>query len=83
MTDGNYVSAIPASEELRKSHPRVTGRLEVTTSEFMGEEWPVFTVHALYADGDDCPIEVQEEGMLDASERRVKPTVFPLPGEEE
>lgn len=79
MNNGDFVTAVPASEEMRSDYPKVTGRLEISDSEFMGEEFHVFTVHAMYADGDDCPVEVQEEGILPVSFRRAKTTTFPLP----
>ncbi|WP_406729477.1 hypothetical protein WJ438_40155 [Streptomyces sp. GD-15H] len=77
-----YVTAVPASERLRKEYPRVAGLLDVSDAEFMGEKWHVFTVHCKYKDGDDCPIEVSEEGIEEANPRRDPETVLPLPKSE-
>lgn len=80
-----YVVAIPASEDLVESFPKVAGELEVTKAEFMGSSWNVHTVHCEYEDGSDCPIEVSEDSITDTHPRRNPVTVFPLPlgGEED
>lgn len=77
-----YVTAVPASEHIRKDFPRVAGVLDVSPEEFMGDEYNVFTVHCKFTDGDDCPIEVQESGIQEASPRRNPETVMPTPGGE-
>jgi hypothetical protein len=74
-----YVVATPASENLRKNFPKVSGELEVTPAEFMGEKWNVYTVHCEYEDGSDCPIEVSEDDIQDTHPRRNPVTVFSLP----
>lgn len=76
-----FVTAVPASENIRKDYPRVAGVLDVSDSEFMGETFPVYTVHCLYEDGTDNPVEVQESGIQEANERRSPKTVMTVGGE--
>lgn len=80
MKTGDYVTATQAGEYLDEV-VKVTGRLEVTDSEFMGETWKVYTVHAEYEDGSDCPVEVQEGSIRAVNQRRAPVTQFPNPGE--
>lgn len=80
LLNRRYVTAVPASENIRKDFPKVAGVLDVTESELMGETWNVFTVHCVYEDGTDNPVEVQEDGITEANERRSPKTEMPLPG---
>lgn len=82
LLNRRYVTAVPASEEIRKDFPKVAGVLDVEPVEFMGERYNVYTVHCLYEDGDDNPVEVQEDGIQEASERRSPKTVMPIMGGE-
>jgi len=74
-----YVVAIPSSEKLKKDFPKIAGELEVTPAEFMGSKWNVYTVHAEYEDGSDCPIEVEADGIQDTHPRRNPVSVLALP----
>lgn len=75
-----YVTAVPASENIRKDFPKVSGILDVSPEEFMGENYEVYTVHCKFDDGDDCPVEVQAEGIQEANPRRSPETVMPVGG---
>lgn len=74
--NGNYVTATPANNLLANDYPKITGILEITPTEFMGESWEVYTVHAVYEDGSDAPVEVDPETVTPASERRTEKTVL-------
>jgi len=74
-----YVVAVPASEDLRKDFPTVAGDLDVTSAEFMGDKWNVYTVHCEYEDGSDCPIEVDGNTVQDTHPRRNPISVLALP----
>lgn len=79
MKTGDYVTGVPASPEMREDFPNVTGSLEISKTEFMGDEWEVFTVKAEYEDGSEAPVEVMEANILPASPRRVEKTTLPNP----
>lgn len=80
--DRHYVTAVPVSDNIRKDFPRVSGTLIVSPEEFMGDHYNVFTVICKYEDGDECLVEVKEEGIKEASPRRSPETVMPTPGDE-
>lgn len=77
-----YVTGTPLSENIRKDYPKVSGVLDISPEEFMGESYEVYTVHCKFEDGDDCPVEVSPEGITEVSPRRSPETVMPLPGGE-
>lgn len=84
MTDvvktGDYVTGVPSSARMREEQPTITGRLEVTAVEFLDESWNLYQVHAQYDDGTDLPIDVLEDSIRLASQRRTPVTVFPIAG---
>ena len=78
--DRHYVTAVPLSDNIRKDFPRVSGTLIVSPEEFMGDSYNVFSVVCKYDDGDECLVEVNENGIREANSRRSPETVMPAPG---
>lgn len=79
-SNGQYVTAIPASERFREQvASRVTGTLERTDVDFGNSGWTLYQVHVTYPDGTDIPIDVQESTIRPANRRRAKTTEIPFP----
>lgn len=75
MKTGDLVTAIPLSDTGEEYPSMVTGRLEVVPVKFLGERWNTYLVYVKDSDGDDTPVEVQEDSIRGAG-RRDKVTVL-------
>lgn len=76
MKNGDYVTGVPNSPELKKDHPTVTGKLSLVSFEFAGKTFNTTHIVVKTKGGNTADVDVDYDSLKEASPRRTPETVL-------